>query len=188
MARPSPKVVLSDIQRGVLEALSRATSRPARLVERASIVVLAADGRSDPEVAEELGIDVQRARRWRHRWLERVDRVNAAETEGLRGAKLLSIVEEALADRYRCGGPPKFTPEQVALLISLACEPPEDSDLPITHWTPAELAREAVKRGIVESISARHLDRIMKRGGSAPPQEPVLDDLSGQAGGPGPIR
>ena len=120
--------------------------------------------------------------------MERVDRVNAAETEGLRGAKLLSIVEEALADRYRCGGPPKFTPEQVALLISLACEPPEDSDLPITHWTPAELAREAVKRGIVESISARHLDRIMKRGGSAPPQEPVLDDLSGQAGGPGPIR
>jgi hypothetical protein len=57
-------------------------------------------------------------------------------------------------------------------------EPPEDSGIPVTHWTPDELAKEAIKRGIVESISARHLDRLLKRGGPPTTQKPVLDDVS----------
>ena len=69
-----------------------------------------------------------------------------------------------LADKYRSGTPPKFTAEQLTALIALACERPEALGLPVNRPTPAELAREAVKRGIVESISPRHLDRILKRG------------------------
>jgi len=52
----------------------------------------------------------------------------------------------------------------VAQIISLACEKPEDSGLPVSHWTPPELAREAAKRGIVESISPRQVDRFLKGG------------------------
>jgi len=182
MPKTSPSIGLSAAQRAVLEPLSRARARPARLVERANIVLLAADGATDGEVAASLRIDVQRARRWRHRWLERVGPIAAAESEGTTaGPEFTALVEEALADSHRSGGPPKFSAEQVAQLISLACEPPEDSDLPITHWTPAELAREAVKRRIVESISPRHLDRILKRGRPTAPQEPLLDDFQGQA-------
>jgi hypothetical protein len=55
----------------------------------------------------------------------------------------------------------KFSAEQIAGLIALACEPPADSGLPVSHWTPPELAREAVKRGLVQSISPRQVDRFL---------------------------
>lgn len=73
------------------------------------------------------------------------------------------MIVDVLADEPRSGGPPKFSPEQVAAIIALACEPPGDSGLPISHWTPPELAREAAKRGIVESISPRQVDRFLAR-------------------------
>jgi transposase len=43
----------------------------------------------------------------------------------------------------------------------VACEPPDKSGRPITHWTHAELADEVIKRGIVASISVRHLGRLL---------------------------
>jgi len=69
----------------------------------------------------------------------------------------------SLPNDERCGAPPKFTPERIAGIIALACEPPEDSAVPVSHWTPPELAREAIKRGIVESISPRRVDRFLAK-------------------------
>ena len=43
----------------------------------------------------------------------------------------------------------------------MACEPPEKSGSPITHWTAHELADEAQKRGIVASISASQVNRYL---------------------------
>jgi len=48
-------------------------------------------------------------------------------------------------------------------LIALACEPPEKSGRPITHWTGKELAEEAVARGIVDSISASQVNRYLRQ-------------------------
>jgi hypothetical protein len=148
------------------------------------MIVMAGDGLSDTEQGRRLGVDRQRAQRWRRRWLDAVPAIDEAEAAGASDRDLRRLIEGALSDGDRAGSPGKFSAEQVAALISLACEPPGDSDLPITHWTPAELASEAVKRGIVESISPRHLDRLMKRGRPQAAQEQVLDDLAGQAGGP----
>ena len=53
---------------------------------------------------------------------------------------------------------------QVAQIIGVACELPEESDRPVTHWTPREVADEVIQRGIVESISPRHVDRVLKGG------------------------
>src|SRR5262249_11647536 len=47
-------------------------------------------------------------------------------------------------------------------LIALACEPPEKSGRPITHWTGKELADEAVVRGIVDSISPAQVNRYLR--------------------------
>ena len=66
-------------------------------------------------------------------------------------------------DDDRCGAPPTFTPEQIAAIIALACEHSSQSGVPVSHWTPPELAREAIKRGIVESISPRQVDRFLAR-------------------------
>ena len=38
---------------------------------------------------------------------------------------------------------------------------PEDYGRPISHWTARELADEIIKRGIIESISIRHVGRLL---------------------------
>ena len=54
--------------------------------------------------------------------------------------------------------------EPLAMIIAVACELPEDCGRPVTHWTPREWVDEVVKRGIVDSISPRHVDRLLKGG------------------------
>jgi transposase len=71
-------------------------------------------------------------------------------------------IREVLMDEYRSGTPPKFTPEQVSLMVALACHKPSELGLPLSHWTADELARQAVELKIVKSISGRHLDRFLK--------------------------
>ena len=51
-----------------------------------------------------------------------------------------------LSDEPRSGRPATFEPEQICQIVALACESPETSDRPVTHWTHAELADEAIKR------------------------------------------
>ncbi len=46
-----------------------------------------------------------------------------------------------------------FPPAQVAEVKALACELPAQSNVPLSRWSSAELAREAVKRGIVAEVS-----------------------------------
>ena len=46
-----------------------------------------------------------------------------------------------------------FPPVQIAEVKALACELPAEQGVPLSRWSSAELAREAVARGIVEQIS-----------------------------------
>ena len=50
-------------------------------------------------------------------------------------------------------GPDLFPPVQMAEVKALACELPAERDVPLSRWSSAEIAREAVARGIVERIS-----------------------------------
>lgn len=68
--RVAPTVPLTDEQRQTLEQWARGRSLPARQVERAKIVLLAAAGRQDLEIADELRISNQKAARWRKRFLQ----------------------------------------------------------------------------------------------------------------------
>ena len=77
-------------------------------------------------------------------------------------------IEDVLSDNPRSGCPGTFAPDQIARIIAVACEPPEDSGRPVTHWTPTELAEEVVTRGIVSSISVRHVGRLLKVPHSSP--------------------
>src|SRR4051812_4093741 len=87
--------------------------------------------------ARRLGVTVQTVRCWRRRWGGEPD---------------LALVDR-LADAPRPETPPTITPEQICAILAVACEPPEASGIPITHWSQSALAREAVKRGLVETIS-----------------------------------
>jgi len=169
--------------RGILKAKVRAHKTPQRLAERIRIVLGASEGQLNLEEADELGVDPQRVSRWRRRWFEAQDRFEEAESKGATDKELEALAVEVLSDLYRSGVNPKFTAEQLVQIVALACEYPKDSGLPVSHWTPKEVAAEAIRRGIVESISVRHVDRFLKGGRSAAPQKPVLVDVQRQAGG-----
>lgn len=158
-------ISVSDRQRSILKRWQRnRAGTTAQLIERCSIILLSADGVSNTEQGRQLGIDRQRPRRWRTRWAENEERLAAAEREGASERDLASLLLELLSDEPRSGTPPTFTAEQLAQIIAVACEPPEESGRPVTHWVPKELADEVIKRGIVETISPRHVDRILKGG------------------------
>jgi hypothetical protein len=59
------------------------------------------------------------------------------------------------------GIPSRFPPLQRAQIVRLACLEPIAKGLRITHWNSRDLAREAVVEGIVPSISARTVRRIL---------------------------
>jgi hypothetical protein len=125
--------------------------------------------------------------RWRNRWAAAQESLSAAEEEQPWEKELEELLRKLLADLHRNGGVTKFSAEQVAQITALAFEEPADSGLPVTHWIPPELAREAVKR-IVESISPRQVDRFLKGGRSQAAQEPLLADVAGQARGSRAVR
>jgi transposase len=68
--RVAPKVVLTDKQRRTLLPWSRGRATPARLVRRAQIVLLAAEGKDNLEIAAMLGVERTIVGRWRRRFAE----------------------------------------------------------------------------------------------------------------------
>ena len=154
MPGPQPKrIELDKPSRDGLIALTRRHTTPQQLVPRARIVLLAAEGKNNAEIAQELGVSIDMARLWRRRWLS----FAAIRLEDL------SVVDR-LEDAPRPGKPVTIGPEQVAQIVALACEAPEKSGRPISHWSGREIADELIARGIVESISPRHAARLLKRG------------------------
>jgi len=65
--------------------------------------------------------------------------------------------------------PASFSLEQM-LQLAIACEKPEKYGRPISHWTPRELADEVIKQGIVNTISPRHVGRLMEEADLKPHQ------------------
>jgi putative transposase len=118
------------------------------------------------DVAADLGVLADTVGRWRRRWAEAQEQLAAAE-EGPGASDLNRCITSLLADAPRAGCGGTFTPEQIVEIIAIACErPEEDSQRPVSHWTPREVAEEAVKRKIVSRISIRTVGRFLKSGGS----------------------
>ena len=151
-----PAVTLGAEERQGLAALVRGYATPQQVALRARIVLAAADGQNNTQIARTLGIEADTARLWRTRWLALVP-LPLAE---------LSAAER-LADAPRPGGPCRITAEQVCGIVAPACEVPGQSGRPISQWTGREVADEAVARGIVGRISPRHVARLLKRGTSS---------------------
>lgn len=112
---------------------------PYRDRQRATIVLHAARGRSNNQIAAQTRMHLDTVRRWRGRFAE----------GGL----------DALADRKRSGRPARFTPVQAAEVKALACQLPAETGAPLSRWSCPELAREAVARGIAASLSASTVRR-----------------------------
>lgn len=159
--QPTSVVKMTNKQRKVLKQLLRRHQTPQCLVWRIRIVLKAAKGHSSSKIARQVGKDRVTVRLWRARWVEAMPALQAAQEKGLTKRGWRTLIQDVLSDAFRSGSPGTFSAEQLAQVIAVACEPPAESNRPISHWTPREVADEVVKRGIVTSISSRTVGRLL---------------------------
>ncbi|MDD4160846.1 MAG: helix-turn-helix domain-containing protein [Methanothrix sp.] len=96
---------------------------------RARIVLLAAMGKNNREIANELEVSLDTVRLWRQQWLD----LQTISLDDL-------SVEERLDDLPRAGAPPRLTANQICQIQQLACEKPAESGRPISQWTSQEFS------------------------------------------------
>jgi transposase len=154
MRGPKPEpLALSDAERSELEVLVRRHGTPQQHALRGRMILAAAEGKNNSQIARELSVSVDTVRSWRMRWI------------GLQAISLKDIsVSERLRDVPRPGRPSQITAEQTCQMMAMACEQPKER--PISHWTGREIADEVMARGIIEQISPRHAARLLKKGTS----------------------
>lgn len=175
---PYPRAIplnVSPQQQEVLQRLVHRATSQERLVRRGKIILAAAAGTSNTKITQDLHVDHETVRLWRERWLAAEVRLQAIEAKG-RPKLLREAIEVLLTDEQRPGAPGTFTFEQFMQIMALACEKPISLDVPVSTWTPRELADEAVKRGIVKTISPRTVERFLKGERFATPSQAVLAD------------
>jgi len=148
-----PAIVLTADDRRDLEALVRRHTTAQQIALRGRIVLAAADGRNNAQIARDLAVSVPTVRRWRERFLI-LQCIPLSD---------LDLVER-LTDVPRPGRPLQISDAQVCQIVRIGCEAPSASGRPITEWTGREIADEALRRKIVERISPRHAARLVKRG------------------------
>ena len=133
--RVAPKVDLSSEDRAALEQQAPGWSLPARLVERSRIVLRAADGLQDREIAAELGITPEKAARWRKRFLQ-------------------GGIEALAKDAPRPGRGRTIKDRKVAWIVKLTTS---SRPANATHWSTRSMAAKAgVSEATVRRIWRAH--------------------------------
>ncbi len=157
MPKRARAIYLNEKEQEELTRLTRRHRSEQHIVLRARIVLAAAQGYSNVQIARDLDVNVDTVRLWRDRWasLQEID------------LEILSTTQR-LQEAPRPGAVPKFTVEQRCQMAALACDAPAKAGRPISQWTGREIADEMKARGIVEQISPRHAARLLKKGASNP--------------------
>ena len=135
MSRHAPPIVLSADEVTTLETWARSRTLPARVVERAQIVRLAADGVPNQEIAHQLGVSRPTVQLWR-------DRFRALRVAGLE------------KDAPRPGRLPRISEAKVRAVIeaTLHTTPPA-----ATHWSTRSMAKaQGVSEATVRRIWHQH--------------------------------
>lgn len=134
-------VDLSEEERRELLSLIKSGRARARKLNRAHTLLLAAEDRTDEEIARTLHIGRRTVQRTRERFV----------AGGL---------PRALNERPRPGTKPKLGPKDEAFLVALACsDPPEGR----TKWTMQLLADRLIELGVVDSISDETVRLTLKK-------------------------
>ena len=100
------EITLIDTEKQILEKLANRPSTPQQIAQRARIVLEAAEGKNNAEIARFLDISIKMARQWRRYWVERSEQSKT--------------VIERLQDSKRSGAPLKFTLEQQVECMAIA--------------------------------------------------------------------
>jgi transposase len=129
-----PPLAITDAERAELQRRVRAHTTPQRAAKRARIVLLAADGLPNRQIAPIVGMSQHTVAHWRHRF----------QAERLAG----------LTDRPRPGRPLVYDHDQRLRILATVTQQPPD---PASHWSHSQLAKELADMG----ISASQIGRIL---------------------------
>ena len=128
LMRVAPEIVLTEDERVELTKLSQSRLTSVRLAQRAQIVLLAANGKQNQEIAEEMGVGRIQVARWRGRYADM--RLAGIERDLPRGA------------------PPKKV--DIARLVELTTQTKPEA---ATHWSTRKMAKVL---GVHSSSVSRH--------------------------------
>src|SRR6266540_2026874 len=146
--RPKAPLVLTDEERQTLQRWTRRAKTAQALALRAKIVLACADGATNQQVAEQLGIWPQTVGKWRGRFV----------------AKRLA----GLSDEDRPGRPRTIADEQVEQVLTKTLEePPPHQD---THWSTRSMARAT---GMSQTAVSRDLAGVRPQAAPARDLEAV---------------
>ena len=136
--RPKEPIIVSDQEHEQLTSIVRSRSLPHGLVMRAQIVLMAAEGATNSEIAQKVNLSAQSVCKWRQRYLQ----------QGISG----------LHDELRSGRPRSISDEEVATVVRKTLKTkPEDG----THWTIRSMAKET-------NLSRLTVHRVWKAFGLQP--------------------
>jgi transposase len=134
-------VTLTAAERKTLKKRARGAKTPYRDRLRAQIVLAAARGRDNAQIAAGLGITAGTVRKWRGRFAAR----------GL----------ASLEDLPRSGRPRRISAVTRAAVVALACQLPAATGVPLARWTGPELLTEVTRAGIPDQLSVSSVLRIL---------------------------
>jgi transposase len=161
MSGKAAKTPLTTTMHEILSRLSTSRIVGFAIRTRANMILLAFQKQDNQTIARQLRCSAKVVGKWRRRWRDSFKALLSMQFTETRRAFRRAILL-CLSDAPRSGSPGKFLPEQILGLIAIACEDPEHSGRPVTDWTGKELAEEAQKRGLFESISPSHVNRILR--------------------------
>jgi transposase len=155
------KLLFSNAIQQILIDFVQASTSSKQIALRASIILATQGNLNNLQIAQKLNVGRKCVGKWRERWhcsSEALIAIDANESH----AALKRAVEDTLRDDYRSGRPQTFSDEQIAKIISIASQSPRDLDRPINNWTGRELADEAKRQSIVQTISVSRINVFLK--------------------------
>lgn len=137
-------VTLKGEEKSELEKIVKRGKHSRREVQRAQMLLWSADGKTDLEIADLLGVVPLTVASTRERW----------------------VSEKRIADAPKPGRKPKLDGKQAAFVVALACsEAPDGRE----HWTLRMLADRLVELAVVdEPVSYETVRAVLKKTTSSP--------------------
>jgi len=99
MAGKAAKILLTEKQQKILQTISRSTTAPKRLIQRASVILMAFAGMVNVTIADEIGLRRKQVGLWRRRWQQSFDALVAIECRESQ-AVLRRAIEDVLSDAH----------------------------------------------------------------------------------------
>jgi len=161
MSGKAAKIQLTTRMHEILVEISKSRNLGQAIVTRARFILRGFCKQNNITIAQRMDVNRETVGLWRRRWQGSFQALLHMQFSEPMATFRRAIIE-CLSDAPRSGSPGEFSAEQIVEVIGIACEPPENSDRPVTSWTGREIADEACKRGIVDSISRSHVNRILR--------------------------